>query len=667
MCVFVFVFYIWVLFIINSTIINLQIYYIVSFIFFTIIFAYCNIVGATSSTGQVVVKRLLRSNKFRVRVFVNNLYSNTLNMLGTGVTYCQGELNNMESLEYALTDVDKIVFCESPPQKDELNYQNKFDQFVQDTLTDANDNGDNGDNGDNSDNGDNRNDTSSSSSSSPSSDMNQKELEIQQLSELMEMKAKIAKQVDFIGMQNVLLAYQNVRHADYGTSQAAKRSLFKFQSREEDFGLFSISYDDDGDDYDKIVDEQDDIGGSSDDDVGNVNVDSYDHNAGNNYDYYGDAYEDTYNDEYDYSNDDYNSDAYDDYDKYAMNDTYSSSPISKQAKVDQSKRTPLPSSSPTTTTTTSTTLKTQVNWMKNKFNHGVFVGKLPNLGNSANRGTEASIISSRLRSREDPEKGIDLSSGGFAGFVCRICADGKTYEAYLRTSEYESSGIEYVCKFQAKTKKASQIAKGNKSVNKFATIRLPFSKFTPILRRSQRGMKQHQSDSATQRKVFDGNDVKQIGFRIKSMDNSDMGKTFLPQGRNGSNSWISFYLALSYIKVYRSQPEPEFIYFSDARLGDVNESMINHELKQVIMSSKGNQDSLSSFASTNEATTLFDEEEAKRIITNRKDRSEQELYYKYCGEEILKNSGLSYSIIRIPGLNELASGEFSTLRLKQVC
>ena len=64
-------------------------------------------------------------------------------MLGTGVTYCQGELYDMESLEYALTDVDKIVFCESPPQKDELNYQLKFDKFVQDTLTESTKNGEN--------------------------------------------------------------------------------------------------------------------------------------------------------------------------------------------------------------------------------------------------------------------------------------------------------------------------------------------------------------------------------------------------------------------------------------------------------------------------------------------------------------------------------------------
>ena len=45
-------------------------------------------------------------------------------------------------------------------------------------------------------------------------------------------------------MQNLVRAYQNVRYADYGTSQAAKRSLFKFRSREGDFILFDIDPED---------------------------------------------------------------------------------------------------------------------------------------------------------------------------------------------------------------------------------------------------------------------------------------------------------------------------------------------------------------------------------------------------------------------------------------
>eukprot|EP00586_Coscinodiscus_wailesii_P004128 CAMPEP_0172486578 /NCGR_PEP_ID=MMETSP1066-20121228/15200_1 /TAXON_ID=671091 /ORGANISM="Coscinodiscus wailesii, Strain CCMP2513" /LENGTH=271 /DNA_ID=CAMNT_0013252615 /DNA_START=197 /DNA_END=1009 /DNA_ORIENTATION=+ len=76
------------------------------------------VVGATTSVGRLVVKRLLRGDSggrngggFRVRVLVGDLYSRTLNLLGTGVTYCQGDLDDVESLEYAVTDVDKIVFC----------------------------------------------------------------------------------------------------------------------------------------------------------------------------------------------------------------------------------------------------------------------------------------------------------------------------------------------------------------------------------------------------------------------------------------------------------------------------------------------------------------------------------------------------------------------------
>ena len=535
-------------------------------------------------------------------------------MLGTGVTYCQGELYDMESLEYALTDVDKIVFCESPPQKDELNYQLKFDKFVQDTLTESTKNGENDNDDDNDED-------------SGLEEMDQKELELQRLTELMEMKAEIAKQVDCTGMQNVLRAYQNVRHADYGTPQAAKRSLFKFQSREEDFGLFSIYYDEeedlisDVDQTNNINDEYSGIDSSYDYD------DAYDLMDSN----YGSAknYEDNNEDIYE---DDYYTDQYENYD-------YGNK---KQKKASTSK--------PVATST----MKTQVNWMKNKFNHGVFVGKLPNSANVQQGASEASIISSRLRSREDPEKGIDLSNG-FAGFVCRICSDGKKYEAFIRTGEYEKNGIEYVCKFQTTAKSNT----GNKSINKFATVRLPFSDFVPVVRRKRQGEGVQQVKSS-----FDGNDVKQLGFRINSVDNviNDKSKDEVSPGKKSYESkWISFYLALCYIKVFRIQPEPEFIYFSDSRLGDVKKEMVNHQLKRVNLSGKDGQS-----IENDLAATIFDENEAKRVITKPKDRSEQELYYKYCGEEMLKHSGLSYSIIRLPELNELAGGEFSTLKLKQV-
>ena len=54
------------------------------------------------------------------------------------------------------------------------------------------------------------------------------------LESVLEVRSKLAEQVDAIGMANIIHAYQNVRHADYGTGQAAKRSLFKFDKRPED-------------------------------------------------------------------------------------------------------------------------------------------------------------------------------------------------------------------------------------------------------------------------------------------------------------------------------------------------------------------------------------------------------------------------------------------------
>jgi len=53
------------------------------------------------------------------------------------------------------------------------------------------------------------------------------------------------------------------------------------------------------------------------------------------------------------------------------------------------------------------------------------------------------------------------------------------------------------------------------------------------------------------------------------------------------------------------------------------------------------------------------------VMANPKNRSGEETYFKFRGEEILKQSGLSYAIVRIAGLNELPSGEFSTVQLQQ--
>ena len=360
------------------------------------------VVGAAGALGRVLVKRLVLEKKVRVRVFVRDLYSDTLNKLGTGVTYCQGDLNDMESLEYAVTDVDKIVFCAGGRRHQE---------------------------GDDED---------------------------QNFEAMLDQRSRDAQMIDGAGLRNLLHAYVNVRHADYGTSQAAKRVLFKFQKRPADFALFGI-------------------------DDGSVDGD-----------------------------------------------------------VDNSDR---ERSSYSVAAATS-----QCDWKTNKFGHGIFVGKVRRDGVSA-------ITSLRLKSRSDPSQGIDLLSGGFAGLVCRVCSDGGVYEAFVRTEAYERLGVEYVCEFKTSSKSQTDGADGI-SRAKWLTVRLAFADFRPRMRQfqSQGGedaQRMRQALGKSDIPPFMGRDIRQLGFRYR-------GKT----NWSGATSWSKFYLALDYIKVYRRQPEPEFVYLS---------------------------------------------------------------------------------------------------------
>lgn len=505
------------------------------------------VIGATGEVGRLVVRRLLLDGRFRVRVLVRDLYSKTLNLLGTGVTYCQGDLNNVESLEYALTDVDKIVFCAGPPRPDEEDFQDRFKLYCRENLS--------------------QNSTATKS---------QTDLEWEKLSTMLQMRAQLAEQVDCIGMKNLVRAYQNVRHADYGTSQAAKRSLFKFQDRPEDFLLFSIDNGEDEVEENAIESEPVEVEGqqkmsSYSDDMDYDDLDDDDDDEYEYEDVYGDDYEDEYT-EYD--------------EEYGT----------------------------AATTRKGATVQAQCQWIRNKFEHGVFVGKVPK-GTSDLSG-EAAIISSRLRSREEPSQGIDLSNG-FAGFVCRVCSDGGRYEAFVRSGNYETDGIEYVCDFTTEIKPKR---KGNKSRNKFKTVRLPFENFKPVQRRER------SSGEETVVPPFRGCDVRRIGFRYRSGNNPEKAKF-----EKGDLS--SFYLAFCYIKVYRSQPEPEFVYLSDSRIPPVVRSnMVRHDVHQLVTNDSDSED--------DESYQLLDQATLTTVAANPMARCVEETYYKYRGEEILKSSGL---------------------------
>ena len=532
------------------------------------------VIGATGAVGRLVVRRLLLEGRFRVRVLVRDLYSKTLNLLGTGVTYCRGDLGNMESLEYAVTDVDKIVFCAGAPRPDEADFQEKFQYFVKENLESAST-----DNDENNDSESNDNESQLLKMTPQEQEGVANDMEWEQLDSVLQVRAQLAEQVDFVGMQNLIRAYQNVRHADYGTSQAAKRSLFKFQSRQEDFNLFTIDEggdttmdDDEDDDYDAEGEESLDDSESPESSLAN----------GPGADYF-------------YDNDIPDEDLYADY--YDDDDFDESEYTGLERRKDG-------------------TVKTQCLWLRNDFGHGVFVGRVPK-STSTSEGGEASIISSRLRSRGEPEKGIDLSDG-FGGFIARLCADGSNYEAFVRTAAYEEDGIEYVCDFSTSTKPTRR---GNKSRNKFVTVRLPFRNFKPILRKVD-----SEADDEADMDVdyFDGSDVRFMGFRYRSGSNEE-------QSKRWDSDKNSFYLALSFIKVYRTQPEPEFVYLSDARIPRVvKDGMVRHDRRMLLTAED----------STNGTPVQILDEAALKSSVDTLARSGEETYYKLRGEEILKNSGL---------------------------
>ncbi|PXF49230.1 hypothetical protein BWQ96_01019 [Gracilariopsis chorda] len=66
------------------------------------------VVGATGETGRIIVRKLVLRG-YNVRVLVRNLYSSTLDLLGTGVSFVKGSLDDYDSLLEATGDVDKVI------------------------------------------------------------------------------------------------------------------------------------------------------------------------------------------------------------------------------------------------------------------------------------------------------------------------------------------------------------------------------------------------------------------------------------------------------------------------------------------------------------------------------------------------------------------------------
>merc|ERR1719440_1460601 len=93
------------------------------------------VIGAAGRTGRIIVRKLVLQG-FRVAVLVRSLSSETLNLLGSGVSYSYGDMLDYRSLLDAMEDVDKVVFAADTGRGDEeLRGLSNVIRSFQDTRT----------------------------------------------------------------------------------------------------------------------------------------------------------------------------------------------------------------------------------------------------------------------------------------------------------------------------------------------------------------------------------------------------------------------------------------------------------------------------------------------------------------------------------------------------
>ncbi|CAN0008305.1 unnamed protein product, partial [Scytosiphon promiscuus] len=215
-------------------------------------------------------------------------------------------------------------------------------------------------------------------------------------------------------------------------------------------------------------------------------------------------------------------------------------------------------------------------WKSNKFGYGTF-------GSTRMYESGYATVESQT---------IKLNLAGFSGLAIRCCGDGKPYRFILRDRQYEETGIQFETIIQARP-----------APNKWQTHRLPFSAFDAYINgqvvQAEAGM---EVDRASVQQLA-------IGYKREPVDP------------------FNFILSMHFVKVYRTQIEPEFIYVSSAGVPPFSD--INYD----------------------------------RVLENLKEKSPK-CYYNARGEELLRKSGLTYTIIRVEGFNNLPGG-IQALEIKQ--
>lgn len=139
------------------------------------------------------------------------------------------------------------------------------------------------------------------------------------------------------------------------------------------------------------------------------------------------------------------------------------------------------------------------------------------------------------------------------------------------------------------------------------------------------------------------------------------------KNNNEQGNLQSFYLAFAYIKLYRAQPEPEFVYVSDARIPPaVMPNCVRHDLQRLILKNPftssgalGTDETAEGMLGGDTSAVLYWQDQHHPSLktnpaTSRKTRlqttidTEREMYFKYLGEDVLKKSGLAYTVVRVP-------------------
>ena len=243
-------------------------------------------------------------------------------------------------------------------------------------------------------------------------------------------------------------------------------------------------------------------------------------------------------------------------------------------------------------------------------------------------------------------KEVPLDLGEYSGINLRVLGDGKKYTCVLRTPQFAEDGLEYHADFETRT-------------TSFKTVRLPFSNFVAV-----KGGRPVKGAAELDRRRLVG-----------------MGLAFYPQRNNPDTTTGEFYLSLSNVKAYRKRDEPEFVYISDAEVAPLRaktakarETLVEEAATQVDAASEvvtgGVPATTAAVKAAEQAAeemrraaaaaaqldpSSADEEASVAGMSPEEAAQVRRTHTKRRGEMLLRDSGLTYFIVRTAPLDDRPS------------